>query len=111
MDFIHKIIENYESLHFRYINYLNKAGQNLGLAHRRMERPTQTSRAPVFLPNNDDDEVQQVPAVADVGAWVHHQTVGQDLQESFYGEDYEEDVLHLFLKHRTRSVRTGQRDT
>ena len=31
---------------------------------------------------------------------MHHQTVGQDLQEGLYGEDDEEDVLHLFLKHR-----------
>lgn len=93
------------------MNYLNKPGQNLGLAHRRIERPTQTSRSSVLLPNNDDDEVQQVPAVANVGAGVHHQTVGQDLQEGLYGEDYEEDVLHLFLKHRTKSVRTGQQNT
>lgn len=33
----------------------------------------------ICLPNYDDDKVEQVPAVADVGAGVHHQTVGQDL--------------------------------
>lgn len=51
-----------------------------------------------FLPDNDDNEVEQVPAVADVGAGVHHQTIGQDFQEGLNGEDDEEDILHLFLK-------------
>lgn len=49
------------------------------------------------VPHDDDDEVQQVPAAADVGAGVHDQTVGQDLGEGLDGEDDEEDVLHLFL--------------
>lgn len=59
-----------------------------------------------FLPDDDNDEVKQVPAVADVGAGVHHQAVSQDLQEGFHGEDDEEHVLHLFLEqteHRTAS--------
>lgn len=51
-----------------------------------------------FLPDDDDDEVEQVPAVADVGAGMHHQTVGQDLQEGLDGEDDEEDIFHLFLE-------------
>lgn len=59
-----------------------------------------------FLPHNNDDEIKQVPAVADVGAGVHHQTVSQDLQEGFYGEDDEEHVFHLFLKQREHSVST-----
>lgn len=55
-------------------------------------------------PNDDDDEVQQVPAVPDVGAGVHHQTVGQDLQEGLHREDDEEDVLHLFLQQTKKSL-------
>lgn len=50
-----------------------------------------------FSPDNDDDKVQQVPAVSDVGAGMHHQAVGQNLQEGLHCEDDEEDVLHLFL--------------
>lgn len=49
------------------------------------------------IPHNDDDKVQQVPAVADVGAGVHDQTVGQNFQKGFYSEDDQKDVLHLFL--------------
>lgn len=52
-----------------------------------------------FLPNNDDDKVQQVPAVSDVGAGMHHQAVGQNLQEGLHCKDDEEDILHLFLQH------------
>lgn len=48
-------------------------------------------------PDNDDDEIQQVPAAAYVGAGVHDQTVGQDFGEGLDGEDDEEDVLNLFL--------------
>lgn len=50
------------------------------------------------IPDNDDDEIQQVPAAAYVGAGVHDQTVGQDLGEGLDGEDDEEDVLNLFLR-------------
>lgn len=49
------------------------------------------------IPDNDDDEIQQVPSAAYVGAGVHDQTVGQDLGEGLDGEDDEEDVLDLFL--------------
>lgn len=54
---------------------------------------------PGSSPDNDDDKVQQVPAVSDVGAGMHHQAVGQNLQEGLNCEDDEEDVLHLFLQH------------
>lgn len=50
------------------------------------------------IPDNDDDEVQQVPATAYVGAGVHDETVGQDLGEGLDGEDDEEDILDLFLR-------------
>lgn len=59
-------------------------------------------RGPGSVPDDDDDEVQQVPAAADVGAGVHDQTVGQDLGEGLDGEDDEEDVLHLFLRKNKR---------
>ena len=39
---------------------------------------------------------------------MHDQTVGQDLQEGLYGEDDEEDVLHLFLKHRKLFIGTRE---
>lgn len=58
-----------------------------------MERLTKAGK----LPDNDDDEIQQVPSAAYVGAGVHDQAVGQDLGEGLDGEDDEEDVLHLFL--------------
>lgn len=48
-------------------------------------------------PHDDNDEVEEVPAVADVGAGVQHQSVGNDLQERLHREDDEENVLHLFL--------------
>lgn len=35
---------------------------------------------------------------------MHDQTVGQDLQEGLYGEDDEEDVLHLLLKYTWEEV-------
>lgn len=56
------------------------------------------------LPDDDDDEVQQVPAAAYVGAGVHDQTVGQDFSEGLDGEDDEEDVLHLFLGPDKRGI-------
>lgn len=51
------------------------------------------------LPNNDNNKIQQIPAVSDVGAGMHHQAVGQNLQEGLHCEDDEEDILHLFLQH------------
>ena len=54
-------------------------------------------------PHDDDDKVQHVPAVADVGVLVHDQTIGNDLQEGLYCEDDEEGILHCFLHtHRER---------
>lgn len=62
----------------------------------------------VFSPHNDDDEVEQIPAVPNVGARVHHQTVGQDFQEGLHSEDDEEDVLHLFLNVERTFVTTDE---
>ncbi len=64
------------------------------------EKTNTSAFSSVSSPDDDDDEVEQIPAVTDVGAGVHHQTVGQDLQEGLHSEDDEEDVLHLFLKHK-----------
>lgn len=61
----------------------------------------------ILLPNDDNDKIQQVPAVADVGARVHNEPVGQDLEEGFHCEDDEEHVLNLFLQqtnHTTASA-------
>lgn len=51
------------------------------------------------LPDDDDDKIQQVPAVSDVGAGMHNQAVGENLQEGLHCKDDEEDILHLFLQH------------
>lgn len=51
-------------------------------------------------PNNDDDEVQKIPAVANIRAGVHDQAIGQDLQEGLNGEDDEEHIFHLFLQDK-----------
>lgn len=57
------------------------------------------------IPDDDDDEIQQVPPAAYVGAGVHDQTVGQNLGEGLDGEDDEEDVLNLFLWTKERARR------
>lgn len=54
-------------------------------------------KAGKIIPDNDDDEIQQVPATAYVGAGVHDESVGQNFGEGLDGEDDEEDVLNLFL--------------
>lgn len=64
--------------------------------------PHYSAGSGVFSPDDDDDKVEEVPSVADVGTGMHHKTVGQNLQEGLYGEDDEEDVLHLFLKDTKR---------
>lgn len=55
------------------------------------------STKPRKIPDDDDDEIQQVPPAAYVGAGVHDEAVGQNLGEGLDGEDDEEDVLNLFL--------------
>lgn len=54
---------------------------------------------PVNSPHNDNDKVQHVPAVSDVGVLVHHQTVGNNLQKCLYCENDEEGILYCLL-HR-----------
>ncbi|TNN73251.1 hypothetical protein EYF80_016414 [Liparis tanakae] len=54
------------------------------------------------IPDDDDDEIEQVPPAADVGAGVHDQAVGEDFSEGLDGEDDEEDVLDLFLRGKRK---------
>ena len=53
----------------------------------------------VSIPDDDDDEIEQVPSVAQVGTLVHEQSVGYDLHETLHCEDDEKHVLYYFLKH------------
>lgn len=66
--------------------------------------PAEGDRTRRNVPDDDDDEVEQVPAAAYVGAGVHDQTVGQDFSEGLDGEDDQEDVLHLFLGTDKRGI-------
>lgn len=55
-------------------------------------------------PYNYDDEVQQIPAVPQVGVWVEEQAVGYYLQERLHCKNNEEQILHALLqrhKHKT----------
>ena len=48
-------------------------------------------------PYNYDDEVEQIPAVPQVGVGVEEQAVGYYLQESLHRENDEEKILHTLL--------------
>ena len=48
-------------------------------------------------PNHDNDEVEQVPAVADVGAGVEYQPIGHDLEHCLHSENHQKYVFHLLL--------------
>lgn len=48
-------------------------------------------------PHYDDDKVQHVPAVSDVGVLVHDQAVGNNLQKCLYRENDQEGIFHCFL--------------
>lgn len=61
----------------------------------------------VDLPYNDDDEVQQVPAVSDVGVLVHDQAIGDDLQKRLNSENDEEGIFYCFLHRAKRERRQG----
>lgn len=58
---------------------------------------------PVNSPHNDNDKVQHVPAVSDVGVLVHHQTVGNNLQKCLYCENDEEGILYCLLHRGTET--------
>lgn len=67
-------------------------------------------------PNNDNNKIQQVPAVSDVRVLVHDQTVGNDLQKCLYRENDQEGIFHRFLwggeekKKSMRQVRKRRGD-
>lgn len=61
--------------------------------------PTRLSPEPQPLsPQEDDDEVQHVPAAAQVGVLVEQEAVGDDLHGGLDGEDDEEEVFQLLLR-------------
>lgn len=49
------------------------------------------------LPNDNNDKIQHVPSVSHVRILVHHQAVGNDLQEGLNGKNDEERILYCFL--------------
>lgn len=58
----------------------------------------------VHLPHDYDDEVEQIPAVPQVGVGVEEQAIGYYLQERLHRENDEEQILHTLLqrhKHKT----------
>lgn len=67
-------------------------------------------------PNDDDDKIQQVPAVSDVRVLVHDQTIGNDLQKCLYSENNQEGIFHCFLwggeemKKSRRHDRKGEKE-
>lgn len=54
------------------------------------------------IPDNDDNEIKQVPSAAYIGAGVHDQAVGKNFSEGLDGEDDEEDILDLFLRRKEK---------
>jgi len=48
-------------------------------------------------PHDHDDEVEQIPAVPQVGVGVEEEAVGYHLEEGLHREDDEEQVLHALL--------------
>ena len=55
------------------------------------------------LPDDDDDEIQRVPAVAQVGARVKEKTVGDNLHDGFQREDDNEQVFQQLLQLHKQS--------
>jgi len=49
------------------------------------------------LPDDNDDEVDDIPAVTQVSTRVHHKSVRSDLDDRFCCEDYHKHVLQVFL--------------
>ena len=62
-------------------------------------------------PYDDDDEIEEIPAVPQVGVGMEEQTVGYDLQEGLHREYDEEQVLHTLLGRRREEGGGGQRGT
>lgn len=58
-------------------------------------------------PDHDDDEVEQVPAIANIGAGMEHQPIGYDLEHCLHGENHQEHVFYLFLRAEQGAGREG----
>jgi len=49
-------------------------------------------------PDDDDNEIERVPAVTQVGAWMKDESVGDHLHDGFQREYDDEHVLQQFLQ-------------
>lgn len=52
----------------------------------------------VNSPHYDNDKVQHIPAVSDVGVLVHDQAIGNNLQKCLYSENDQEGIFYCFLR-------------
>lgn len=59
-------------------------------------------------PHYDDDKVQHVPAVPDVGVLVHDQAVSNNLHKCLYRENDQEGIFYCFL-HRGKGRENTRR--
>ena len=71
------------------------------LTYSLTRRRSQLVAVTVVLPDNDDEEVEYVPAVAQVGARVKYKPVRDYLDDRFRREDDYEHVLELLLSKPT----------
>lgn len=62
----------------------------LHLFNSKMTSSNYYTKRNVFSPYNYNDEVQQIPAVPQVGVWVEEQAVGYYLQERLHRKNNEE---------------------
>lgn len=62
------------------------------------DNTNQQKNISVVSPYNYDDEVQQIPAVPQVGVWVEEQAIGYYLQKCLHCENDEEEILHTLLQ-------------
>jgi hypothetical protein len=52
----------------------------------------------LYVPNNDDGKIEQVPPVPQVGASVHDESVCYNLHHTLPREDHQEHVLYFLLQ-------------
>lgn len=78
--------------------FLENSASNYCCAALNTNNPKQLRH---HLPNDDNDEIQHVPAVPHVRVLVHHQTVGNNLQKGLDCENDEEGILNCFLGTHT----------
>ena len=58
-------------------------------------------------PHYDDDKVQHVPAIPDVGVLVHDQAVSNNLHKCLYRENDQEGIFYCFLYREKGRESTG----